>query len=149
MSDVNKLDDYVLEFDLTLGYAQSIALTNMWGYQKNRFGAINSIQSTVGVENISIFTWGEFAVPSDALFGWFLSYANKDSYQKAFELFKNKALYIKVDYATYAFGKNIDISPDGSVNYGCQINFLNEEARKLGAILKQTNQTKHFCISWK
>lgn len=90
----------------------------------------------------------------DCFIQWSVSsYANKESYQRMQDLFKNKVLYIKADGITYNFGKYSNIIVGGNIppSYIIGYNYFSQttpDAEKLGNILKQMGATKRLYFNW-
>ncbi|MEQ1965244.1 DUF2829 domain-containing protein [Xenorhabdus khoisanae] len=157
-----ELDDSMFAFDLTLGagrYRASQASADDWGYlvddrylstgNEAAFGTVNVIQNKKAIEKIDIFYWGENNKSKASGLNLLVSsHENDKSYQQMQDLFKNKSLYITVDNITYNLGMS---SPKGSHSkyYWGTWYESNAEVEKLGAILKQTGQTKRFYFNWR
>ncbi|RAW91406.1 Thoeris anti-defense Tad2 family protein [Photorhabdus laumondii] len=143
-------DNNMMVFDVTLGTGKNDG-NNGWGYKpswdKNsdwpNFGTLNVIQNKTDIVATLSFFWNE----GTNTFIWnIFSRENEEIYLKVEELFKAKDLYITVDGITFNLGKGSStIKREGyrSVNW-----YEGNEAQKLGAILKQTGETKRFYCNW-
>ncbi|KMJ43782.1 hypothetical protein AB204_17775 [Xenorhabdus khoisanae] len=137
-----------------------------WGYQSEEGASENwpSYGSLIAIENNtpidigkteSLF-WTEIPKLNgvDSFIQWNVSsYANKESYQRMRDLFKNKVLYITVDGITYNFGKYSNIIVGGNIppSYTIGYNYFGQttpDAEKLGNILKQRGVTKRLYFNW-
>ncbi|MBC8953193.1 hypothetical protein [Xenorhabdus sp. PB62.4] len=137
-----------------------------WGYQSEAGASENwpSYGSLIVIENntpidigkTEAFFWTEIQKSNgaDCFIQWNVSsYANKESYQRMLDLFKNKVLYITVDGITYNFGKYSNIIVGGNIppSYTIGYNYFSQttpDAEKLGNILKQKGLTKRLYFKW-
>ncbi|WP_434473157.1 DUF7823 domain-containing protein [Xenorhabdus bovienii] len=127
-----------------------------WGYLNNKgwlgpsqptFGILTEIHNKTDIKNILMFYWGE-KESSNTYKGLYLRVSsNEGNYQTVVELLK-KSLDITVDNATHNFGTTPP-KKEGNTDYIYTVQYVNDEARKLGSILKQVDQTKHFCFNWR
>ncbi|PHM74903.1 Thoeris anti-defense Tad2 family protein [Xenorhabdus kozodoii] len=128
-------------------------------YKGPAFGTLTTVQNNVGIANISMFY---FRDNGQMMFGVIPA---QDNPLQARELF-TKTLYVTVDNTTYNLGGNpsaggIDAQlaaalprhMAGNPSAGDIDNnfsdYFSNDTRKLGAILKETGKTKHFCLTWK
>ncbi|MDE1497232.1 DUF2829 domain-containing protein [Xenorhabdus bovienii] len=140
----------MLSFDLKIGtskYDESAGQD--WGYLtiggdfsagESTFGTLTNLQNNIGIAKILMFyfdtgNWVSLKVSSD-----------QDSYKKVAKSLK-KNLHVTVDGVTYNLGAS-SLGED-NINYIYSISYNGDNAQKLGAILKQTDQTKTFCFSLK
>ncbi|WP_426577091.1 hypothetical protein ACP179_23245 [Xenorhabdus stockiae] len=164
MSDVNKLDD-VSEFNSMLTIDIILGAYHMewdeWGYRAEAqadgavpsFGAIFVIENRtrIDVAKTDLFSWAEFS-PSvanvDSITWNVFPYGDKISQQVVFNLVQNSSLLVTVDGNTYNLGNNtIPLESAERKVFPCQ--YTGDEAKKLGAILKQAGVTKRLYINWK
>ncbi|OTA16085.1 hypothetical protein Xvie_02125 [Xenorhabdus vietnamensis] len=138
----------MLSFDLKLGTSK-FNYGQDWGYISDKEGYLNTGESTFGtlnitsnktdIANILAFYWGT----SDWLH---LIVSSKESHEKIAGLL-TKNIYVTVDDTIYNLGAT-SLSSGDNTNGTYTVEYGNNDARKLGEVLKQTNKTKTFCINW-
>ncbi|MBD2779430.1 Thoeris anti-defense Tad2 family protein [Xenorhabdus szentirmaii] len=143
-------EDSMLIFDLKLGTLEVDSdRGQIWGYKKFGIntGSLNQIKNNIGIVNILDFDlWIdnyigiktlEFAVSTD-----------EKSDLKIKNLFMNN-LYITVDNMTYKLGSPNSWGQQGRYTRNVNYDYSSNIVKKLGEILKQTGQTKRFCLTWR
>ncbi|CDG96176.1 conserved hypothetical protein [Xenorhabdus bovienii str. puntauvense] len=152
----------MLIFDLKLGFEQIPAGYKWWGYnnwgsQSIHTGTLNIIQNKIGIIDIQWFYLrvGN-TVPTLLSIDLQVS-TDKNSDQKVSQIF-NKNFYVTVDNETYDLGIHSSWGQNGlytrnvSYTYDSRYDAHNPQklnVKKLSEILKQTDQTKRFCLAWR
>ncbi|PHM74304.1 Thoeris anti-defense Tad2 family protein [Xenorhabdus kozodoii] len=145
----------MLSFDLILGYSVfNRNYSQGWGYLADDefsdinirpFGALTKCQNQIDIENILYFYYFCWEEAQHCTLYLRVS-ANKDHYQNVINLLK-KNLYVLVNGTIYSLG--IAAVNDDGDNYKYTVSYNNDDAQKLGAIMKQTGEKKTFCFNWK
>ncbi|WP_446469435.1 DUF7823 domain-containing protein [Xenorhabdus stockiae] len=148
MSDVNKLDDCMLSFDLKIGTGDKGTESQSFGYQaiqNSSFGELTKFQSTIiGIEDLSGFIyWDIFAGMVKGTRGIQLTInTNRTNL-----LVGN--LEVTVDGLTYYLGVDGGRSR-GAYPSGMDLSYLSGDSQKLCDLLKQNvGNTLHFCFNWR
>ncbi|PHM60474.1 hypothetical protein Xsto_03970 [Xenorhabdus stockiae] len=155
--------DCMLAFSLKLGTSKygGTAGTGVpgqdWGYMtihgdkisnESTFGTLTEIQNKTDIESILMFYWEERQGDRNLRLK---TSSNKENYENMLNLTK-KSLYITVEGVSYNVGVPIvsrSYSTNDDPNYWYTAYYENDDAQKVGTILKQTDQTKTFCLNWK
>ncbi|MDC9591515.1 DUF2829 domain-containing protein [Xenorhabdus sp. XENO-10] len=146
----------VLSADITLGTGKVGNNGGIgWGYAKNNpaiFGSLSMIHNKENFMEILEFYWREerfddFSLPFIELC---VSLPNTQDSDKMYGL-KNETLYITIDNVTYSLDKaavsnRASASSDSRVY---SIKYYGDQAKNLGAVLKQTGETKRLDIKRK
>ncbi|SFN41397.1 Thoeris anti-defense Tad2 family protein [Xenorhabdus japonica] len=139
----------MLSFDLTSGTSK-FNHGQDWGYISDRggwvsgsespFGTLNIISNKTEIADILAFYWSTY--------DWLhLIVSSKESHEKVAGLL-TKNVYVTVDNTIYNLSASALLSGDDT-NDTYTVAYSNNDSRKLGEILKQTNKTKAFCINWR
>ncbi|MCC8378650.1 MW1434 family type I TA system toxin [Xenorhabdus sp. PB30.3] len=155
-------EDAMLIFDLKLGFEQIPAGNKWWGYnnwgsKSIHTGTLNIIQNKIGIIDIQWFYLDvDNTIPTLLTIALQVS-TDKNSDQKVYQIFK-KNFYVTVDNETYnlgirpSWGQNGLYTRNVSYTYDSRYDAHNLQklnVKKLSEILKQTDQTKRFCITWR
>ncbi|MDE1474095.1 Thoeris anti-defense Tad2 family protein [Xenorhabdus bovienii] len=155
-------EDSMLIFDLKLGFEQTPAGSKWWGYnnwgnESTHTGTLNITQNNIGIVDIQRFYLDiDNTVPTILTIDLLVSTDN-DSDQKVHQLLE-KIFYVTVDNETYNLGTRSGWEQNGlytySVNYTYDDsrydtdNYQKIDVKKLSEILKQSGETKRFCLNW-
>ncbi|OKP08797.1 hypothetical protein [Xenorhabdus thuongxuanensis] len=166
MSDVNKLKNCMLSFDLNIGATppyigpEMPAKIHLFGYLADMelrdawpFGTLTNFQNETDIAQFSYFSWDDDGMSISIRVS---SDNNQAGYQKMVELF-NKDLIITVNDTNYNLGRSADdIYFQGKQQYEFVGSYNgwwtsdNDDIRNLGFLLKENiNNTLHFCFNWK
>ncbi|QTL39850.1 DUF2829 domain-containing protein [Xenorhabdus budapestensis] len=152
----------MLIFDLKLGFEQIPAGDKWWGYnnwgcKSIHTGTLNIIQNKIGIIDIQWFYLDvDNTIPTLLTIALQVS-TDKNSDQKVSQIF-NKNFYVTVDNETYDLGIHSGWGQNGlytrnvSYTYDSRYDAHNPQklnVKKLSEILKQTDQTKRFCLTWR
>ncbi|MDB6371331.1 Thoeris anti-defense Tad2 family protein [Photorhabdus bodei] len=145
-------DNNMLVFDVTLGTSKYDTGQD-WGYMSDKgilgkgestFGALNITQNKTDIKSILMFCYNRGGLYLRVSF-------DKANYQKIKEVLK-KNFYVSVDNVTYDFGTFLHDHDADNDNYEYDVYYYESEnptVEKLGAILKQTGETKRFYCNWR
>ncbi|CDL87866.1 Thoeris anti-defense Tad2 family protein [Xenorhabdus cabanillasii] len=151
--------DCMLEFDLTLGTSSYFnGSAQDWGYMTDKgdlatdestFGTLTTIKNNTVIANIFMFYWEESVNDSSRTSLRLKVSSAQDNYNNMLNLIK-KSLSITVDGVNYNVGEpSPSLFDENDNDYWYTAFYQSDEARKLGTILKQSGQTKRFCLNWK
>ncbi|MDE9495511.1 DUF2829 domain-containing protein [Xenorhabdus bovienii] len=141
--------DSMLVFDLNLGTLKVDSdRGQIWGYQNfgTNTGILNIIQNNIGIVNILQFDlWIDNYIGMKTL--ELAVSTDEKSDLEVKNLFMHK-LYITVDRVTYRLGSPNSWGQRGHT-HNAHYDYNSNIVKKLGEILKQTGQTKRFCLTWR
>ncbi|MDE9447952.1 DUF2829 domain-containing protein [Xenorhabdus bovienii] len=152
-----KPDNCMLSFDLTIGTGKYSDSDPEYGYladdefksgpaHQGPFGTLTNLQNKTDITKFSLFIW-------DSIEQKILVRVSSDNGQAGFH--KMEALFAKnftvtVGSVAYPLGSAKDHPLNGKQQYEFVGLYGNDDAKKLGALLKQNvDKTLHFCFNWK
>ncbi|MCG3463103.1 DUF2829 domain-containing protein [Xenorhabdus bovienii] len=156
--------DFMLSFDVFIGTANATLQGSeghvAWGYVKDgykwdeqewskSFGDLKVIQNKTGIVETTSFYWHVNRDHSDGVILW-LAYSgtSQESFHNLINFFQTKELHITVDGVTYNLGKSLDITTKQEYGHVIDNVYKNNDAKKLGVILKHTGVTKRLYVNW-
>ncbi|PHM60669.1 hypothetical protein Xsto_03780 [Xenorhabdus stockiae] len=146
MSDVNKLDDCMLSFDLKIGTRQfSDSDGQYWGCLVTSvftFGTLTNLQSTIDIKSILAFVLVEAPIDAFNLIQFQFDIQNQLG-------LASKNLEVTVGGFTYYLGSAYASGASGH-DPKTYFNYNSDGAKQLGDLLKQNvGNTLSFCFNWK
>ncbi|MDX7989246.1 DUF2829 domain-containing protein [Xenorhabdus sp. 12] len=154
------LMDCMLSFELTSGSGtyNNPSLPHepvAWGYIRNidwghHFGELNKEKNNVtDIEKIWCFLLNNGVIFFDVR-----TKPNKENRQNVIDLFQSNDLWITIDNIKYNLGKSTPTlypNTSNNENYDFEFKYQNQDAKKIGILLQQMQQTgqpKNFCLDW-
>ncbi|WP_340609409.1 Thoeris anti-defense Tad2 family protein [Xenorhabdus bharatensis] len=145
----------MLFFDLEVGQGNYAGIDPLYGYladdelqdggNQGPFGTLTNLQNKKDIKKFSLFVF-EVGARIDIRVS---SSEDQQGYQKMRELF-GKSLTITVNDESYYLGSSDDNDIFGKKQYEFAGEYANDDAKKLGDILKQNaGKTLSFCFNWK
>ncbi|MGJ0630182.1 Thoeris anti-defense Tad2 family protein [Xenorhabdus bovienii] len=145
----------MLSFDLEVGTGKFSDSEQNWGYladdelesgNEGPFGTLTNFQNKTDITKFSYFVWDD--VDQD-IFIRVSSDNNNEGHQKMVALFA-KDLTVTAGGIPYHLGSSTDASLSGEGKYEFAGEYQNNDAPKLGDLLKQNvDKTLSFCFNWK
>ncbi|AOM39937.1 Thoeris anti-defense Tad2 family protein [Xenorhabdus hominickii] len=156
-----KQDDCMLAFDLKIGTGKYSDNELDWGYladnesavgpaHEGPFGSLATLKNNTDIIKFSYFAWQGRSDNYRGILIGVSSGSTQAGYQKMVELFA-KDLTVSVNGVPYHLGSSTALqNMVGQKPYEFIGQYTNDDAQKLGALLKQNvNKTLHFCFNWK
>ncbi|CDG16255.1 Thoeris anti-defense Tad2 family protein [Xenorhabdus doucetiae] len=152
-------DNCMLSFDLKVGVGSFSDSDQNWGYladdefasgtdHESPFGTLTNLKNKTEITTFSYFVWNNNS-PEIYLRVSSGNPLTPEGYQKLVELFK-KDLTVTIDGVAYHLGGSTDGYLFGKRQYEFAGKYKNDDAQKLGTLLKQhAGNTLHFCFNWK